>query len=133
MVDWMIEVLSIYEHHHESYFLAVSIFDHYLSKTNRILSNEDVHISGAVAMFLSSKHEEIKPLYMKSMINKVCHKAFTKNQLIQKELEVCQALNFRITHVTPYNFLDWIELFFQEKFARADISNCLRRLNDQAV
>lgn len=133
MVDWMIEVLSIYEHHHESYFLAVSIFDHYMTKTNRILTNEDVHITGAIAMFLASKHEEIKPLYMRSMINKVCHKAFTKDQLIAKELEVCRALNFRITHVTPFNFLEWIELFFKEKFARSDISKILEMLSMQAI
>lgn len=65
MVDWMVEVFSIFDFMPDSYLLAVYIFDKYLQRTNRILCNEQVHLIGTVAMFLSTKSEEIRPLFMK--------------------------------------------------------------------
>jgi len=55
MIDWMVEVFSIFEFLPDSYLLAVYIFDKYLSKTNRIMGNENVHLVGTVSMFVSTK------------------------------------------------------------------------------
>jgi len=59
MVDWMIEVYTIFDFMPDSYFLAVYIFDKYLAWTNWLLTNEHVHLVGTVSMFLSTKSEEI--------------------------------------------------------------------------
>ncbi len=76
MVDWMIEVYTIFDFMPDSYFLAVYIFDKYLSRTNWLLTNEHVHLVGTVSMFLSTKSEEIRPLFMKQVIENIGHKAF---------------------------------------------------------
>ncbi len=76
MVDWMIEVYTIFDFMPDSYFLAVYIFDKYLSWTNWLLTNEHVHLVGTVSMFLSTKSEEIRPLFMKQVIENIGHKAF---------------------------------------------------------
>lgn len=55
MVDWMVEVFTIFDFMPDSYFLAVYIFDKYLQRTNRMLGNDNVHLIGTVAMFLSTK------------------------------------------------------------------------------
>lgn len=65
MIDWMIEVFSIFDFLPDSYFLAVYLFDKFLSKTNWILNDSNVHLIGTVSMFLSSKQEEIRPFFMK--------------------------------------------------------------------
>jgi len=55
MVDWMVEVFTIFEFLPDSYLLAVYLFDKYLSQTNRILGNDIVHLVGTVSMFVSTK------------------------------------------------------------------------------
>lgn len=55
MVDWMIEVFSIFDFIQDTYFLAVYILDKYCKLTNRMLGNGDVHLIGMIAMYVSSK------------------------------------------------------------------------------
>ena len=61
MVDWMIEVLSIFESSEETLFLSVNIMDLFFWRTSTIFKNENVHLIGVSSMFIASKFLEINP------------------------------------------------------------------------
>lgn len=94
MVDWMIEVFTIFDFMPDSYFLSVYIFDKYLQRTNRMLGNDNVHLIGTVAMFLSTKQEEIRPLFMKQIIENIGHKAFDIKTIKAMEMEMMELLGW---------------------------------------
>lgn len=78
MVDWMIEVLTVYKSEAETFFLAVSIMDTYFDECKLILKSEDVHLIGMVSMFIASKFEDVIPIRMNSMISKIGHDMFSE-------------------------------------------------------
>jgi len=56
--------------------LAVNILDRYfdgLNKQNISLELSELHTTGVVCMFMASKYEDIYPLLMKTVYNKVGH------------------------------------------------------------
>jgi hypothetical protein len=78
MVDWMIEVLTVYKSEAETFFLAVGIMDSFIDETTLILKSEDVHLIGMVSMFIASKFEDVIPIRMNSMISKIGHDMFSE-------------------------------------------------------
>lgn len=78
MIDWMIEVLSVYCCDTETFFLSVYIMDFFLYKTKDTLKSEHVHCIGLTSMFLASKYEDLNPLKMFSVANKIGHNIFSE-------------------------------------------------------
>jgi len=77
MVDWMIEVLTNFKCDDLTFFLAVSMMDRYfeaLRKQNKTALVSELHITGVTTMFLASKYEDIYPLKMKTVFEKIGHK-----------------------------------------------------------
>ena len=76
MVDWMMEVLSAFKCADQTFFLAVNLMDRYfdgLNKQNIVLELSELHTTGVVCMFMASKYEDVYPLLMKTVINKIGH------------------------------------------------------------
>lgn len=76
MVDWMVEVLTAFKCADQTFFLAINLLDRYfdaLSKQNVTLELSELHISGVVCMFMASKYEDVYPLLMKTVFNKIGH------------------------------------------------------------
>jgi hypothetical protein len=79
MVDWMCEVLNIAFSNlcgDQTLFLAVSLMDRYIEsrKASRIpFKNSELHLTGVTCMFMASKYEDVKPLLMKTVFNKIGH------------------------------------------------------------
>jgi len=59
MVDWMIEVISVYNFLNDTFFLAVYLLDKYLSMTTLSLVDKDIHLIGIICMYMASKEEEV--------------------------------------------------------------------------
>lgn len=78
MVDWMIEVLTTFKNSDQTFFLAVSIMDRYFKNMGLIahLPSSELHITGIVSMFLASKYEDVVPLLMRTVVNKIGHGKF---------------------------------------------------------
>jgi hypothetical protein len=77
MVDWMIEVLTNFKCDDLTFFLAVSMMDRFfehLRRKGQIALVAELHITGVTAMFLASKYEDIYPLKMKTIFEKIGHK-----------------------------------------------------------
>jgi hypothetical protein len=47
-----------------------------LQKAGRKLELQELHITGVTCMFMASKYEDIYPLLMKTVFNKIGHKKF---------------------------------------------------------
>ena len=73
MVDWMIEVLTNFRCDHQTFFHAVSLLDRYFKNCDRSLTIDDLHLIGVTAMFVGSKLEDVYPLKMKTIHEKIAH------------------------------------------------------------
>ena len=62
-------------------------------------------------MLLASKYEDITPLMMRTIINKIGHGKFTVKQVTQRELDILRTLEFRVG--SP-SILEFIEKFRSE-------------------
>ena len=74
MIDWMIEVLTNFKCDDQTFFLSAGLLDRYFKNVNRRLLVEDLHSIGVTSMFLASKFEDIFPLKMKTIYEKIAHK-----------------------------------------------------------
>jgi hypothetical protein len=78
MIDWMIEVLSSYKMSEETFFRSVYIMDSFVKKTWNRLEIGDLHLIGVASMFTAGKYEEIHPLKLNVLYDKIARKKFTK-------------------------------------------------------
>ena len=73
MIDWMIEVLTNFKCDDQTFFLAVSLIDRYFKNKTEMREISDLHIIGVTCMFIASKYEDIYPLKMKMVYEKIAH------------------------------------------------------------
>jgi len=105
MIDWMIEVLGSYKCSEQTFFIAIGLMDLFLERTNVTHEVSDLHLVGVTCMFMASKYEEIYPLRLKVVYDKIAHKKLHPEQIKQKEMEIFSTLNYKMTNVTPYEFI----------------------------
>ena len=62
-------------------------------------------------MFLSTKSEEIRPLFMKQVIENIGHKAFDAVRIKSMELEMMELMDWQVSLITPQHFIDYIDTY----------------------
>jgi hypothetical protein len=104
MVDWMIEVLTNFKCRDLTLYLAVKIMDRFLkiSPTKQV---SDLHIVGVTSMFMASKYEDIYPLRMQMVYEKIAHKKVSVEAIKNMEKEVMTALGSSLGIPTTFEFL----------------------------
>jgi hypothetical protein len=85
MVDWVIEVISSYKYSESAFFTAVRIMDTFFMKSKACLKSSDLHLVGVASIFIACKYEEIYPLKVKLIHEKIAHKKLSKEDIIRKE------------------------------------------------
>ena len=70
------------------------------------MPSTELHVSGVVAMFIASKYEDVVPLLMRTVVNKIGHNKFTVRQIEEKELEILKTLSYKVGAPTVKEFLD---------------------------
>ena len=116
MVDWMIEVLSNYHCDESTYFESVNLMDRYFkecNKKNQILEPAELHLIGVTSMFIASKYQDIYPLRLKIVQDKIAHNKLTCQEIKDKEDEITRYLNYNLGLPTMWDF---INLFLEEIF-----------------
>ena len=108
MVDWMIEVLSSYKMSEESFFKSVQFMDCYLKHENQKQETKDVHLIGVTSMFTAAKYEEIHPMRLSLMVEKIARRKFTREEILHKESRMINCLNFRLEEATLYDMVKHI-------------------------
>mmetsp|Transcript_33608 Transcript_33608/g.44317 ORF Transcript_33608/g.44317 Transcript_33608/m.44317 type:complete len:95 (-) Transcript_33608:483-767(-) len=58
-------------------------------------------------MFIASKYEDIVPLFMKTLVTRIGHNRFTKDEILSQERDILSTLRFRMAAVpTTLEFLE---------------------------
>lgn len=96
MVDWMIEVLSSYKCQHQTFFVAISLMDRFFARSPKSHPVSDLHLTGVTCMFLACKYEEIYPMKLQVVYEKIAHKKLPIDAIKSKEQEILSALDFNI-------------------------------------
>ena len=105
MIDWMIEVLTNFKCDDQTFFLAVSLIDRYFKNKVEMREISDLHIIGVTCMFIASKYEDIYPLKMKMVYEKIAHQKLAIEDIKSLELDILQVINYQIPAPTVLDFL----------------------------
>ena len=111
MVDWMVEVFSVYKCDPGTFELAVHIMDCFFARTKKKLVDEDIHLIGLTCIYISSKVEDIVPLRMSHIAKSIGHNTFKEKQIIKKEREIIETIDFDLFTAGAY---DYIMTFFYD-------------------
>jgi hypothetical protein len=109
MVDWMVEVMTAFKCADQTFFLAISIMDRYfakLSQQGEQIKLQDLHTIGITCMFMASKYEDIYPLLLRTVYQKIGHKKIASSDIRDRELMILRALGFQLGAPTSYEFLE---------------------------
>jgi len=60
---------------------------------------------GVTSMFIASKYEDVYPLKMKMVFEKIAHKKLSIEKIKSMELEMLKTINYRISAPTVIEFL----------------------------
>ena len=56
-------------------------------------------------MFIASKYEDVIPLHLETVVKKIAHSKLPKEAILAKEQDILQALGFKISAPTPFEFV----------------------------
>lgn len=105
MVDWMIEVLTNFKCDDQTYFLSVALMDRYFKGCLDCKEIKDLHIIGVTSMFLASKYEDIYPLKMKTVFEKIVHERIAIKDIKMVEMDLLKVISYKIHAPTILDFL----------------------------
>lgn len=77
MVDWLTEVLTSYNLSTACYFITINVMDRFFWMAKSVQCVEELHLIGITSLFIASKYEEIAPLRLKTIVEKIGHNKFS--------------------------------------------------------
>lgn len=104
MVNWILEVLKIFEHGTETAFRAVLCMDLYLKHQKSSLSTKDLHLLGVVSIFIASKLSETQNISMLQLTRDIGKGQFTQEQIREQERHFLLTVGFKVNLPTIWNF-----------------------------
>lgn len=108
MVDWMVEVLTSYKCKDQTFFMSVRLMDQFLLKMQKQQAPQDLHLIGVTCMFIASKFEEIYPVKLQVVHEKIAHRKLSKDEIREKESVMALTLDFKFLGVTVHDFLSMV-------------------------
>ena len=81
------------------------MIDRYFKAKAEIREVSDLHIIGVTTMFIASKYEDIYPLKMKMVFEKIAHKKLPIEKIKDLELDILKVIAYRIPAPTSLDFL----------------------------
>jgi cyclin B len=103
LVDWLVDVHKKYKMRPETLFLAVQLTDRYLDA--QIVAQRHLQLVGVTALMLAAKFEEVYPPQIKEFVN-VTDKAYSSDDIRKMEVNILQAVQFKVCCPTAMQFLD---------------------------
>jgi hypothetical protein len=94
MVDWMVQVLRTMGCNSRSWFKSVQLFDTYFAKQTVAQDAKSVYLTGMVCMFIATKYEDVSPLLMNTVVNKLGQGKFSREQIMAEEAKILKVLGF---------------------------------------
>lgn len=105
LVDWLFEVLYAYKCDEPTFYMTMHLFDAYLFKCQKKLTNSDIHLIGITCLYVSSKFEDYIPLDMNTVRNKIAHGKFSEKQIQNKEKQLLELMEFKIMGASTFDFI----------------------------
>eukprot|EP00347_Sterkiella_histriomuscorum_P000719 403374769 len=130
MIDWMIQVFRVLKRSSpQTFFLAVTLMDRFFLKKQELkepLDSIELHETGLVCIHISSKFEDVIPIYMTQILNDAAHKKFTRDQILIREKQILSTLDFNIMDKNIYEesmilIKNSLSNFKQTKLSKRDI------------
>lgn len=106
LIDWLLEVCMKHEFKAETFFTAVQLLDIYCRlafQSRLVIARMSFQQIGICCLRIAAKMEEIYPPPIESF-TELCDNAYSTNQLIQAEIDICVRTSFDLTFPTPYTF-----------------------------
>lgn len=117
MADWQVEVMHNYKCNDQTYFISMTILDRYFKETTETIIPNKLHGLGIAAMFLASKYNEISPLRLSVIYEKIAHRKISCDELKMLEKEISDTLNYEFVETTS---LDFGNIYFESLFSAKD-------------
>lgn len=108
MVDWMVEITSVFQLSTKTLFLAVKTMDKYFTLQTVCIHSSLLHIIGMVCVFISSKLEDVEAISMGLLHNKIGHGKFSVQDICVTEQAVLKKLGFLVNFATRCDFIEEI-------------------------
>lgn len=102
LVGWLADVCRSYKLRSETLFLAIGLIDRYLDK--RTTTRRRLQLVGVTALLVAAKFEETRPPKVQNLIN-MTDKVYTFNEVMNMEMSLLTALDFKIFRPTAVHFL----------------------------
>jgi hypothetical protein len=132
MIDWMLHIFNSYNSEPSSFFSAVHYFDTYIKNSRYNIYDEDIHLIGISCIFIASKMEDIIPLHLNQVTEKIAHNKFKPRTISNKEREILTTINWDLVIVNTYNFIrTYIYDFYINNikiFEKSNIKNYIKKL-----
>lgn len=103
LIDWLVDVAANYKLRTLTLFLTVRLIDQYLDR--RPVPRKQLQLVGVSAMLIAAKFEEICPPTLQDFVY-ITADAYTSDDLIEMEVRILAALEFRISTPTAGHFLE---------------------------
>lgn len=88
----MLQVIKQMGCQESSFLRAVQLFDAYFAKSDEEVTVSTVHLVGVVCLFIGTKVEDVSPLLMKTVLEKLAENAYSEETIRAKEQEILKVL-----------------------------------------
>lgn len=105
MIDWMIDIFNSYKSEPKTFYTAVNIFNNFLNYTEKIISENEIHLIGTVCIFIASKFEDKIPLRLKQIVEIISKNKFNKHEINNIEKEILKTINFNLIQTCIYDYV----------------------------
>lgn len=85
--------------------------DRYLKLKQEKVPLIDLHLIGVTCMFIASKYEDIIPLKMRVVYEKIAHKKLSVERIRNMEMDIMKTINYKISAPTT---LDFLKIYLRE-------------------
>lgn len=62
----------------------------------------DFHLAGLTCLWISSKLEDVKPIFMRQLLKDAGHSKYSQQQVLDMELKIYKALKWKVNEITVY-------------------------------
>lgn len=102
----MVEVLTNFRCTNQAYYVAVMLLDKYFKMKETEVRVDDLHLTGVVCMLIASKVEDIYPLKLKVIFEKIAHKKFPIDDMKEVESQILSTTGFDVRNPTVLDFME---------------------------
>jgi cyclin B len=103
--QWLVKNNHKWKLNDDTVFMAMNIMDRFISKYK--VENAEFQLVGISSYLIASKYEDIYPPYVDEL-SQICNFIYTTDEIIKKEYEILDGLNFDILYNSSYKFLTFL-------------------------